>query len=208
MMPTPRPELSPHLQDHSLLPMPRPSDECRTKSAATQSQKIALRRELHRRGRRFFIDRAPLAGLRHLAEVVFPIQRLAVYVDGCFSPCCPIHATWPTNNAEWWKTKLAANVPPPPTRPRHPRCRRLDVLRVWEHEQLSSAADRLEAALRTPASSKRPCRPRTYFSSGRYSLAWSSWVSARPPDPRRSAHAAAPGTPDSPCEPSLRRILG
>ncbi len=111
---------------------------------------VALRRELHRRGRRFFVDRPPLAGLRRRADLVFPRRRVAVYVDGCFWHSCPLHATRPKNNAEWWATKLAANV----ARDRDTDARLVaagwTVVRVWEHEDPTSAADRVQAALDTP----------------------------------------------------------
>ena len=71
---------------------------------------LALRRELHRRGLRYFVDRAPLRGQRRRADVVFPRRKLAVYVDGCFWHRCPQHATDPKNNGRWWADKLAGNV--------------------------------------------------------------------------------------------------
>ncbi|MBJ8346171.1 very short patch repair endonuclease [Antrihabitans sp. YC2-6] len=109
---------------------------------------IALRRELHRRGLRFFVDRAPLPGLRRRADLVFPRRRVAVYVDGCFWHRCPIHATDPKNNAEWWATKLATNV----RRDRDTDARLAEagwqVVRVWEHELPTVAADRVAQLLR------------------------------------------------------------
>jgi len=107
----------------------------------------ALRRELHRRGRRYFVDRAPLPGLRRRADLVFPRHRVAVYVDGCFWHCCPEHATYPRNNAQWWAEKLAGNV----ARDRDTDARLgaagWTVVRVWEHEDAAEAADRVQAAL-------------------------------------------------------------
>ncbi|QCB49322.1 very short patch repair endonuclease [Rhodococcus sp. PAMC28707] len=108
---------------------------------------LALRRELHRRGLRYFVDRAPLKGLRRRADVVFPRRRVAVYVDGCFWHSCPVHATSPRNNARWWADKLAANV----VRDRDTDSR-LDaagwtVVRVWEHEAARDAADKVTRAL-------------------------------------------------------------
>ncbi|GAA5045533.1 very short patch repair endonuclease [Nocardia callitridis] len=108
---------------------------------------LALRRELHRRGLRYFVDRAPLRGQRRRADLVFPRSRVAVYVDGCFWHRCPRHATDPKNNAEWWATKLAGNVA---------RDRATDdtlanagwrVVRVWEHESPIEAADRVQATI-------------------------------------------------------------
>ncbi|MEE2031189.1 very short patch repair endonuclease [Rhodococcus chondri] len=110
---------------------------------------VALRRELHRRGARFFVDRAPLPGVRRRADLVFPRRRVAVYVDGCFWHRCPLHATDPKNNAQWWATKLAANV----QRDRDTDARLVaagwTVVRVWEHEDPATAADRVQLALKS-----------------------------------------------------------
>lgn len=114
---------------------------------AGTAPEIALRKELHRRGFRFYVDRAPLAGLRRRADLVFPRRRVAVYVDGCFWHCCPAHATYPKNNAEWWAAKLAGNV----SRDRDTDARLADagwtVVRIWEHEPAADAADRIQAVL-------------------------------------------------------------
>ncbi|MDJ0362870.1 very short patch repair endonuclease [Rhodococcus sp. H29-C3] len=108
---------------------------------------LALRRELHRRGLRYFVDRAPLKGVRRRADVVFPRRKVAVYVDGCFWHSCPVHATSPRNNALWWTDKLAANV----VRDRDTDARLAaagwTVVRVWEHEAARDAADKVTRAL-------------------------------------------------------------
>ena len=108
---------------------------------------LALRRELHRRGRRFFVDRAPLKGFRRRADMVFPRRRVAVYVDGCFWHSCPVHGTRPKNNAEWWAAKLAGNV----ARDRDTDTRLREAgwaaVRVWEHEDPVAAADRVDQVL-------------------------------------------------------------
>ncbi|MCX5042129.1 very short patch repair endonuclease [Aldersonia sp. NBC_00410] len=135
--------------------MSRPSTDARTSARLSRQRtrdtapEVALRRELHHRGRRFFVDRAPLAGLRRRADLVFPSRRVAVYVDGCFWHSCPVHATYPKNNAQWWADKLATNV----ARDRDTDARLVEhgwrVVRVWEHESVLEAADRVEAILRT-----------------------------------------------------------
>src|SRR5687767_3945279 len=43
-------------------------------------------------------------------DFVFPKLKLAVFVDGCFWHGCPIHATQPKTNAEFWRAKIARNV--------------------------------------------------------------------------------------------------
>ncbi|WP_032408410.1 very short patch repair endonuclease [Rhodococcoides fascians] len=104
---------------------------------------VALRRELHRRGLRYFVDRAPLKGMRRRADLVFPRRKVAVYVDGCFWHSCPVHATKPRNNAQWWADKLAANV----ARDRDTDTRLIEegwrVVRIWEHEDPVVAAQRV-----------------------------------------------------------------
>lgn len=109
---------------------------------------LALRRELHRRGRRYRVDRPPLPGVRRRADLVFPLAKVAVFVDGCFWHRCPVHATAPKNNAQWWAAKLDGNV----ARDRDTDARLAaagwTVVRVWEHEDAAAAADAVEAALR------------------------------------------------------------
>ncbi len=111
---------------------------------------IALRRELHRRGLRYFVDRAPVKGVRRRADLVFPRRKVAVFVDGCFWHSCPQHATFPKNNAQWWTDKLAANV----VRDRDTDARLAEqgwtVIRVWEHEDPLVAAERVLKALLGP----------------------------------------------------------
>lgn len=109
---------------------------------------LALRRELHRRGRRYRVDLAPLPGMRRRADLVFPRARVAVFVDGCFWHRCPVHATFPKNNAQWWATKLDGNV----ARDRDTDTRLAEagwtVVRIWEHEDPVAAADVVEAVVR------------------------------------------------------------
>ncbi|NKS25413.1 DNA mismatch endonuclease Vsr [Rhodococcus hoagii] len=127
---------------------PLTSARMRAQRRRDTAPEVALRRALHRRGARFFVDRAPLRGLRRRADLVFPRRRVAVYVDGCFWHSCPQHATSPKNNAQWWADKLAANV----VRDRDTDTRLADagwtVVRIWEHEDPTEAADRVQAALR------------------------------------------------------------
>lgn len=109
---------------------------------------LALRRELWRRGLRYRVDVAPIRGQRRRADLVFSRSKVAVYVDGCFWHSCPVHATLPKSNREWWVAKLAANV----ERDRDTDARLEDagwvVVRVWEHEAVAEAADRVENVVR------------------------------------------------------------
>jgi DNA mismatch endonuclease (patch repair protein) len=118
------------------------------KSRNTQVE-IALRRALHAAGLRYRVHRRPVKGVRREADIVFGPARVAVFVDGCFWHGCPEHATWPKNNAEFWRTKIEGN-----------RSRDLDTdarlaeagwlaVRVWEHETVEAAAARVHEAVET-----------------------------------------------------------
>lgn len=107
---------------------------------------LALRRELHRRGLRF---RKDYKGVPGRPDVAFTRARLAVFVDGCFWHRCPQHATQPKNNASWWSAKLEANVSRDRRQDRELVDRGWTVVRVWEHEDVGEACDRIEAMWRS-----------------------------------------------------------
>lgn len=99
-----------------------------------------LRSALFALGLRYRVQTPPLSGVRRRADVVFPRERVAVFVDGCFWHSCPIHGTQPKANELWWAEKLAAN-----------RSRDADTdarlvaagwisIRVWEHDDPAEAA--------------------------------------------------------------------
>lgn len=104
---------------------------------------LELRRALHARGFRYRVDRSVLAGVRRRPDIVFGPARLVVFVDGCFWHGCSEHATWPTNNADFWREKIEANR----LRDRDTDRRLAEagwaVVRVWEHEDAEAAADRV-----------------------------------------------------------------
>ncbi|NLV80571.1 MAG: very short patch repair endonuclease [Rhodococcus sp.] len=128
----------------------RPSTDAGTSARMSRQRRrdtapeLALRRELHRRGLRFFVDRAPLPGMRRRADLLFPRRKVAVYVDGCFWHRCPLHATAPKNNAQWWADKLEANVRRDRDTDAALTAAGWTVVRVWEHEDVPGAADRVE----------------------------------------------------------------
>jgi DNA mismatch endonuclease (patch repair protein) len=107
---------------------------------------VALRRELWRRGLRYRVDHR-VVGRRRRVDIAFTRARVAVFVDGCFWHSCPHHATRPKNNAEWWATKLQANVGRDRATDAELIASGWTVLRLWEHEPVDDAADRVEAAV-------------------------------------------------------------
>lgn len=109
----------------------------------------ALRQLLHARGLRYRVD-AVLPGLpRRRADILFPRQKVAVFVDGCFWHACPEHKTAPKSNADWWAMKLARNVQRDHETDTHLAESGWKVIRIWEHENPEYAADRVEAAVRS-----------------------------------------------------------
>lgn len=102
---------------------------------------VALRRELYRRGMRYRVDYEVMKKPRRVADVAFPRLKIAIFVDGCFWHGCPEHSTWPKQNAEFWQQKIEVNR----LRDADTNSNLLDidltVLRFWEHESPSVAAE-------------------------------------------------------------------
>jgi DNA mismatch endonuclease, patch repair protein len=108
---------------------------------------LELRRILHRRGFRYRVDAPPDPSLRGRADILFPRARVVVYVDGCFWHSCPHHGVLPKGNREWWRAKLEATVTRDRATEEALRERGWNVVRVWEHEDPETAAERVETAL-------------------------------------------------------------
>jgi len=102
-----------------------------------------LRSELHGMGLRFRLHRRPVSGIRREADIVFTAARVAVLMDGCFWHGCPLHATTPKANAEFWKEKLAANIRRDRDTDARLKAAGWTVIRVWEHDDRSAAARRI-----------------------------------------------------------------
>ena len=115
--------------------------------ARDTSPELGLRRELHRRGLRYRVHARPLTSAPVRADIVFARARLAVFVDGCFWHRCPDHGTSPRVNSAYWRAKLDRNVERDRESDRLLAEAGWTALRVWEHEQVEEAADRVVAAL-------------------------------------------------------------
>jgi DNA mismatch endonuclease (patch repair protein) len=120
------------------------SEVIRQRMATTRRRdthpELALRSALHRLGLRFFVDRA-VVGNRRRVDIVFPTERLAVFVDGFFWHSCPEHGTTPRQNREWWIAKLAANQARDADTDRVLHDKGWSVIRIFEHEEPAVAAD-------------------------------------------------------------------
>lgn len=65
---------------------------------------------------------------------MFTRRRVVVFVDGCFWHGCPLHATAPKSNADWWREKLDANKERDARNTVALGQLGWTVLRIWEHE--------------------------------------------------------------------------
>lgn len=101
---------------------------------------IELRQALHALGLRYRLQ-VPLSRKpRRVADIVFIGARVAVFVDGCFWHGCPLHATWPKENAGFWRAKIEANRARDADTTRRLRELGWEVIRVWSHEDPVEAA--------------------------------------------------------------------
>ena len=87
-------------------------------------------------------------GFQARPDFVFPVRRLAVFVDGCFWHGCPRHGTRPRGNAAFWRAKFRRNRARDRRDTRRLRRAGWQVLRLWEHELRAKARPRLLVKLR------------------------------------------------------------
>lgn len=106
-----------------------------------------MRREVHARGLRYFVNRRPLPGIRRTADLVFPRAKVAVFVDGCFWHGCPEHHTEPKTNAKYWAAKFARNRVRDEETDMQLKAAGWTPLRIWEHTLPERAADVVEAVV-------------------------------------------------------------
>lgn len=132
--------------------VPQPLDDVIRRRMKAQGRRdtkpeLMIRRKLHARGYRFRVDFKPEPDLRCRGDIVFTRRRLVIFIDGCFWHGCPVHATAPKNNAEWWAAKIAANQERDGRNTRALRERGWAVLRIWEHTVVDEAVTAVISAL-------------------------------------------------------------
>jgi DNA mismatch endonuclease (patch repair protein) len=83
---------------------------------------------------------ARLKGWRRHASIpgrpdfIFPKQRLAIFVDGCFWHGCAKHCRMPASNQKYWLRKIQRNMDRDHATRKLLRQKGWTVLRVWEHQ--------------------------------------------------------------------------
>jgi DNA mismatch endonuclease, patch repair protein len=110
---------------------------------------LAVRSILHARGLRFRVNQPLPFDRRRRADLTFTRARLFVFVDGCFWHGCPDHFVEPRTRRDFWLDKIRGNQ----SRDIDTRNRLEElgatVLRVWEHDDPTAAADAIEATYRS-----------------------------------------------------------
>lgn len=110
---------------------------------------MAVRRACHARGLRYRVDARPLSELRRRADLVFPAQRVAVFVDGCYWHGCPEHYVASKSNADYWSVKIARNRERDADTDATLLAAGWQVVRAWQHEDPRSVADAVAAVVRS-----------------------------------------------------------
>ncbi|WP_330165005.1 very short patch repair endonuclease [Catellatospora vulcania] len=117
---------------------------------------LALRRATHALGLRYRVAARPIPAVRRTADMVFPRQKVAVFLDGCFWHGCPSHHRAPTANSDYWSAKVLRNR----TRDQSTDALLADAgwltIRVWEHEDPAEASTRIASTVRERSAFKRP----------------------------------------------------
>lgn len=117
------------------------------KRSNTQPE-VRLRSALHAAGYRFRKDLAiRIDGRLVRPDIAFTRPRVAVFVDGCFWHCCPLHGETPATNATFWSAKLQANAARDRVQDQLLTGAGWLVVRLWEHESLAARVAAVRSAL-------------------------------------------------------------
>lgn len=82
-------------------------------------------------------------------DFVFPKQKVALFIDGCFWHVCPDHCVFPKNNEEFWRKKLLSNKTRDSLVNHKLNGKGWIVIRIWEHElkNTNEVVNRINRAL-------------------------------------------------------------
>jgi DNA (cytosine-5)-methyltransferase 1 len=116
---------------------------------------MRLRQQLTARGVGYRL-RLRVPGTRRTIDIAFPSAHVAVHVRGCFWHACPTHGTRPKSNNAYWTEKLRRNVERDAETDRLLAANGWHVVVVWEHDDLSVAADEIVRVVRR----RRAAKPR------------------------------------------------
>lgn len=109
---------------------------------------IRLRRELYSRGLRYRVHFPVPGTVRRQIDIAFIGSCVAVFVDGCFWHGCPEHYMPSHTHRDYWAAKIVANRTRDEDTDRRLKAMGWTVLRIWAHEDVVLAADRVELEVR------------------------------------------------------------
>lgn len=107
----------------------------------------AIRSKLWRLGYRYKIDSRPESSVGRKADLTFRSRLVAVFIDGCYWHGCPKHCVTSGKNRSWWNRKIATNRIRDRDTSRRLRAAGWTVVRIWEHENVTRAVERLVRVL-------------------------------------------------------------
>lgn len=67
-------------------------------------------------------------------DFVFPKNRVAAFIDGCFWHGCSKHCRMPSSNKDYWERKIGKNVQRDRKINKELRAKGWKVIRFWEHD--------------------------------------------------------------------------
>lgn len=109
---------------------------------------VKLRKLLSKRGLKCLANKM-IADAKVRPDMVFPSERMCVFVDGCFWHGCPACAKkTPSSNKAYWIPKLRENRLRDARQTRKLRRAGWRVVRVWEHELKRSPERALSRIMR------------------------------------------------------------
>jgi DNA mismatch endonuclease (patch repair protein) len=88
-------------------------------------------------------------------DFVFPAEKIAVFVDGCFWHGCPVHYREPASSSGFWRTKVSTNRRRDRRVNRKLRANGWRVIRVWEHDLTRKSSGGMIARFRRFLSRER-----------------------------------------------------
>jgi DNA mismatch endonuclease (patch repair protein) len=95
--------------------------------------------------------------VRGRPDFIFPAERLAVFVDGCFWHGCPQHCRMPATNGRYWRQKISRNISRDRATVRLLEAAGWRVIRLWGHS-LRSAARVSRRIIKELSASHRRCK--------------------------------------------------
>jgi len=135
--------LAPDSADRSWASSPAVRNVMRANRPRDTKPELALRSAVHALGLRYRVNVRPIAEIRRTADLAFPKEKVAVFLDGCFWHGCPDHYRPSSRNRDFWSRKIKANQERDAETHKLLTAAGWTVIRVWEHEQPREAARRV-----------------------------------------------------------------